>query len=74
MLRHVATRQHEAALVAGHRVRQPVAVGRRADEEEEAAALAPLLGAVGGVAHRDPAEPAVLAGAALDDLGAAPGP
>ena len=69
--RHVATRQHEAPRVARDRVGQPVAVRRRTDEQEEAPAVAPLS-VPSACRARDPAEPAVVAGTALDDLGAPP--
>ena len=39
----VATGHHEAVLVAQHLVGQPAALGRGAEEEEEAACLDPLL-------------------------------
>ena len=52
--RDVAPGEHEAALVAQHRVRQPAALRGRAEEQEQPARLDPLLSAGVDVLHVEP--------------------
>ena len=68
--RDVAAGEHEAVRVAGDLVRQPVAVGDGAEQQEQPARLAPGALAGRGVLDLDPLQPALAA--AVDDLGGSP--